>query len=60
VHPSDRRIKVVVITPRGEEAKARAMEVLHEPPASMDTLTAAEQRTLRDLLAKLHAVHQKH
>src|SRR5690349_2782086 len=39
VHPRDRRIKVVAITPAGEQAKARALERLYEPPASMDGLT---------------------
>jgi DNA-binding MarR family transcriptional regulator len=52
-HPVDRRIKVVVITSLGEKAKARALEYLYEPPASFVALTAAEQRQLRDLLAKV-------
>jgi DNA-binding MarR family transcriptional regulator len=52
-HPTDRRIKVVAITPLGEKAKAEALELLYEPPASLNALTVAEQRQLRDLLAKV-------
>jgi DNA-binding MarR family transcriptional regulator len=52
-HPVDRRIKVVVITSLGEKAKARALDCLYEPPASFAALTLAEQRQLRDLLAKI-------
>ncbi len=53
VHPSDRRVKVVALTPLGEKAKARALERLYEPPASFATLTPDEQVQLRDLLAKV-------
>jgi DNA-binding MarR family transcriptional regulator len=53
-HPTDRRVKVVAITPLGEKAKAGALELLYEPPASLDALTVAEQRQLRDLLVKVH------
>lgn len=53
VHATDRRIKVVGITAAGEKAKARALDRLYEPPASMSALNASEQRQLRDLLAKM-------
>ena len=53
-HPKDRRVKVVTITALGEKAKAKAMERLTEPPASLvRALTENEQRTLRDLLRKV-------
>jgi DNA-binding MarR family transcriptional regulator len=55
VNPTDRRIKVVVLTALGQKAKERALEVLHEPPESLSALTAVEQRTLRDLTAKVWA-----
>jgi DNA-binding MarR family transcriptional regulator len=58
VHPRDRRIKVVAITAAGEEAKARALSVLHEPPASLSVLNASELRQLRDLMAKLQRARQ--
>jgi DNA-binding MarR family transcriptional regulator len=51
---SDRRVKVVAITSLGEKARARALDCLYEPPASLAELTNAEQCTLRDLLAKVH------
>jgi DNA-binding MarR family transcriptional regulator len=57
-HPVDRRIKMVVITSLGEKAKARALDCMYEPPASFGVLTNAEQRQLRDLLAKVAAKGQ--
>jgi MarR family transcriptional regulator, organic hydroperoxide resistance regulator len=52
-HPTDRRVKVVVLTPLGDKAKARALERIYEPPAWFDALTPDEQVQLRDLLAKV-------
>ena len=54
VLPSDRRVKVVHLTPVGEKAKARALERLHEPPASITALDPPDQAALRDLLRKVH------
>jgi DNA-binding MarR family transcriptional regulator len=54
-HATDRRVKVVALTPLGEKAKARALERLYEPPASFNSLTPAEQAQLRALLAKVRA-----
>ena len=56
--PTDRRVKVVVITPLGEKAKARALERLYDPPPSIEALTLAEQRQLRDLMAKVQAARE--
>jgi DNA-binding MarR family transcriptional regulator len=58
LHAGDRRVKVVAITPLGEKAKARALDCLYEPPASLAGLTVAEQCALRDLLAKVHRANQ--
>jgi DNA-binding MarR family transcriptional regulator len=52
-HPKDRRIKAVALTPLGEKIKAEALAVLHEPPPSLDALSATEQSDLRDLMAKV-------
>jgi len=52
-HPTDRRVRSIVLTPAGVRAKAQALDVLYAPPASLDVLDATEQRTLRDLLRKL-------
>jgi DNA-binding MarR family transcriptional regulator len=54
-HATDRRVKVVALTPLGEKAKGRALERLFEPPASFNSLTPAEQAQLRDLLAKVRS-----
>ena len=50
---SDRRVKVVQVTELGEQAKARALERLHEPPAFISALDLADQVALRDLLRKV-------
>lgn len=52
---TDRRVKVVQVTPLGEKAKARALERLHEPPAAITALDPADQVALRDLLRKMRA-----
>jgi DNA-binding MarR family transcriptional regulator len=52
-HPTDRRVKMIVLTEEGIAARERAFEVLYEPPASFSALTSAEQRQLRDLLRKV-------
>src|SRR5690349_7449880 len=57
-HPTDRRVKAIALTKAGVDAKARAMEVLHEPPAGISALTAAEQRQLRDLVRKMAVANQ--
>jgi len=54
-HATDRRVKVVALTPLGAKAKARALDRLYEPPASFTSLTPAEQAQLRRLLAKVRA-----
>jgi len=50
---TDRRVKLVHITALGEEAKARALACLHQPPAAMTALDPLEQVALRDLLRKV-------
>lgn len=52
-HPTDRRVKMIALTEEGVAAKKRAYEVLYQPPSSFGSLTAAEQRQLRDLLRKV-------
>jgi DNA-binding MarR family transcriptional regulator len=53
--PSDRRVRAIVITKAGLSAQAKAKRVLHKAPTSMNALTVAEQRKLRDLLEKIQA-----
>jgi DNA-binding MarR family transcriptional regulator len=51
-HPTDRRVKVVALTPLGEKVKAQALERLYEPPGWFGVLTPGEQTQLRDLLRR--------
>lgn len=50
--PDDRRVRMLVLTPAGEELRTRALARFTEAPAGIASLTLAEQRTLRDLLRK--------
>jgi DNA-binding MarR family transcriptional regulator len=54
-HPTDRRVKTIVLTAEGRATRERALELLSEPPSAFTALNAAEQRQLRDLLRKLVA-----
>jgi DNA-binding MarR family transcriptional regulator len=52
-HPTDRRIKVIVLTETGRELTRRAQLADTTPPASFANLSPAEITILRDLLRKL-------
>jgi DNA-binding MarR family transcriptional regulator len=52
-HPTDRRVKMVVLSRSGVEALAQVRKILGEPPASFAVLSTAELVRLRSLLAKL-------
>jgi DNA-binding MarR family transcriptional regulator len=52
-HPSDRRVKMIVLTPKGIVVRDRAFDRLAERLPALSALTSAEQRTLRDLLRKI-------
>ena len=54
-HPSDRRAKVLVLTPAGERAREQLLARMHRPPPCFDTLSRADVEVLRDVLAKLVA-----
>jgi DNA-binding MarR family transcriptional regulator len=54
-HATDRRAKVVALTPLGDKTREELLERLHEPPPWFDVLAEDEQRALRDLLLKLVA-----
>jgi DNA-binding MarR family transcriptional regulator len=54
-HPTDRRVKTIVLTAEGRAMRERALELLSEPPSAFASLNSTEQRLLRDLLAKLVA-----
>ena len=52
-HPTDRRIKVIVLTDEGRRLAARALEVVGTPPPAFDALTPSETQALLDLMRKL-------
>jgi DNA-binding MarR family transcriptional regulator len=52
-HPTDRRIKVIVLTDAGRRLAALARELLGTPPRAFDSLSASETAVLRDLMRKL-------
>jgi DNA-binding MarR family transcriptional regulator len=54
-HPTDRRVKSIVLTAEGRAQRERALALLAEPPSAFASLSATEQRQLRDLLRKLVA-----
>ncbi|MFN8216388.1 MAG: MarR family transcriptional regulator [Solirubrobacterales bacterium] len=48
----DRRVKALELTAKGERLRRRAMGELSEPPQWLRALSAADQRTLRDVLRR--------
>jgi DNA-binding MarR family transcriptional regulator len=52
-HPTDRRIKVIVLSAKGQELARRLQLADTAPPAAFSALSDAEIATLRDLLRKL-------
>jgi DNA-binding MarR family transcriptional regulator len=52
-HPTDRRIKVVVLTERGRKVAEQAQRAYATPPSVFDHLSADEAATLCGLLRKL-------
>lgn len=53
-HPSDRRSKIVSLTPAGREAAALAASMLAEPPAALRALDAGQLTELIGLLSLLN------
>jgi DNA-binding MarR family transcriptional regulator len=49
----DRRVKLLVLTDEGRRVREEIRSRLSTPPAALDRLSKGEQRTLRDLLAKV-------
>ena len=57
-HPTDRRIRTVVLTERGLEVSLSLFALLSEPPSAVSVLSAEEQRQLADLLEKVAAADE--
>ena len=55
----DRRVKALTITPAGTKLRKQVMELMSQPPDAIAALSEADQRALRDILARavthLHA-----
>jgi DNA-binding MarR family transcriptional regulator len=58
-HPTDRRVRTVVLTDDGRRVAESVVDVLSEPPRSIGVLSAAEQRQLADLLERVTAADEK-
>jgi DNA-binding MarR family transcriptional regulator len=51
--PTDRRVKLVVLTPEGERTRAKMVSTLYEPPPELLELDREELEALRDAVSKL-------
>jgi DNA-binding MarR family transcriptional regulator len=51
--PSDRRLKLVVLTDRGAEIRSRVLERFFQPPPELLELTRADLEALREAAARL-------
>lgn len=50
--PQDRRVKLIELTAAGRRVRGRLIREIEQPPEWMEALSAADQRTLRDLLRR--------
>ena len=48
----DRRVKALTITPDGMKLREQVMELMSQPPDAISALSDADQRALRDILAR--------
>jgi DNA-binding MarR family transcriptional regulator len=48
----DRRVKALTLTAAGVELREQVLEIMSEPPAAIASLSAADQRALRDILRR--------
>src|SRR5206468_8554548 len=51
----DRRVKALTITPAGTKLRKQVMELMSQPPDAIAALSEADQRALRDILARAAA-----
>jgi DNA-binding MarR family transcriptional regulator len=50
--PADRRVRTLVLTPDGISARRRVIERMSEPPEAITSLSARDQRVLREVLRR--------
>ena len=55
--PSDRRVKMVVLTARGSRMRGRVLERFFEPPPELLELSRTDLETIRDALRRLPITH---
>ena len=48
----DRRVKALTITPGGMKVREQVVELMNQPPDAITALSDADQRALRDILAR--------
>jgi DNA-binding MarR family transcriptional regulator len=53
--PDDRRVKALVLTPRGKKVRAHLRRILEEPPASLSRLDERQLQVLREALTAMAA-----
>ena len=51
-YEQDRRVKHIALTPRGAELRERVRERMSDAPEAFKRLSRADQRALRDILAR--------
>jgi DNA-binding MarR family transcriptional regulator len=51
--PTDRRVKHVVLTRKGQRTRSQLLDEFHQPPPAFSQLTRAELEGLEDVLRKL-------
>jgi DNA-binding MarR family transcriptional regulator len=51
--PTDRRVKLVVLTPKGSRTRDEMVRTLYEPPPELLELEREELEAMRDAVAKL-------
>jgi DNA-binding MarR family transcriptional regulator len=54
--PEDRRVKAIVLTPRGRRVRAHLRRILDEPPASLSRVSEARLRAVREVLVAMSEV----
>jgi DNA-binding MarR family transcriptional regulator len=52
-NPADRRVNVLIVTPRGRQTRDELIDRLFEPPAAFQQLTTEEQARFRDVLVAM-------
>jgi MarR family transcriptional regulator, organic hydroperoxide resistance regulator len=56
---TDRRVKLIALTPEGEELRERALKMLYEPPTEFEGLDSEELAQLAALLGKAVATAEQ-